>query len=345
MRSNAASAAPATNGPALYVETMRCAGGDARGRVASGRPRHPVVEIARRQGDEARVAGGAARRVDADDLGRRHAEVGAEGVVGRARGTELALVRQRELTRCPPARPRPAPWRSPRHRASRGRRPSWRTDTRAVCDSSRRRASSCSSQGRLSTSGSSIGLGTSGPLPPPRPRARKPVGRSRSSARWASRLATRARIGTACTESEEKPRSSMTAAIGSDDVHGQRLAVLRCDGGVHPAGQGDVLAARAALVRQLEDPLGARVDRMVHRMAKAGDPRAGRSLGAHPLRPGRGPTRAAPPASGRTRRRCRARPARRRGLPPRPLPAASRDRRRASSARRRCSASARARRC
>ena len=50
--------------------------------------------------------------------------------------------------------------------------------------------------------------------PPPRRPSRKPIGCSRSSARWASRPAVRARIGTALTAAAGKPRSSITAAIG-----------------------------------------------------------------------------------------------------------------------------------
>src|SRR3954447_16779124 len=45
---------------------------------------------------------------------------------------------------------------------------------------------------------------------------RKPIGRSCSSARCASRLAVRARIGIAFTDVGGKPRSSITAAIGID---------------------------------------------------------------------------------------------------------------------------------
>ena len=67
------------------------------GRVAAGRGGHPVVEIARRQRDVAGRSGGAARRVDPNDLGRRRAEMRADRIVGRARCPELVLVGQRQV--------------------------------------------------------------------------------------------------------------------------------------------------------------------------------------------------------------------------------------------------------
>src|SRR5439155_13640249 len=68
-------------------------GPDARGRVAARGAHDPVLEVLRGQRDVARPAGGAARRVDADDLRRLDAEVPAERRVGRA---QLALLGQRE---------------------------------------------------------------------------------------------------------------------------------------------------------------------------------------------------------------------------------------------------------
>src|SRR5262245_17099176 len=54
------------------------------------------------------------------------------------------------------------------------------------------------------------------------------------------------------------------------DVHRQRPAPDLGDGVAEPAGELGVHAADAVLVGELEDPLGARVDRRVHRVAEAG---------------------------------------------------------------------------
>jgi hypothetical protein len=72
-------------------------GDDAGGRIASGRARDPVVEVARRQRDVARIARRAARRVDPDDLGALDAEVRADRILARVRRPELVLVGQRQL--------------------------------------------------------------------------------------------------------------------------------------------------------------------------------------------------------------------------------------------------------
>ena len=76
-------------------------GDDARGRVAARRGRHPVVEIAGRKRDEAGRAGGTARRVDPDDLGRRRAQMRADGILRRARRPELTLVGEGQLRDVP----------------------------------------------------------------------------------------------------------------------------------------------------------------------------------------------------------------------------------------------------
>ena len=132
--------------------------GHAGGRVAAGRPGHPVVEVAGGQRDVAGRAGGAAGRVDPRDLGRRRAQVRADRIVRRGRGLDLGLLGQRQLRDL--RQPARVGWGldTRRGRACRGRTRSARTDRRAGCGTSRRRAASCSAQGRVSTSGWSIGL-------------------------------------------------------------------------------------------------------------------------------------------------------------------------------------------
>ena len=71
--------------PGVVRRDDALSGLDAGSRVAARRPRHPVVEVARRERDVARRAGRAARRVDADDLVRVRAEMRAERVVLRRR--------------------------------------------------------------------------------------------------------------------------------------------------------------------------------------------------------------------------------------------------------------------
>ena len=127
----------------------------------------------------------------------------------------------------------------------------------------------------------------------------KPIGSSRSSARWASSEAVRARIGIALTVRASKPRSSSTAAIG--------IETFMTSGRPHAVGdavadrprQRDVLAGDPALVGQRQDPLRPRVERLVHRVPEAGDLAArGADLRRH---------RARPPRPGRRRARARVR--------------------------------------
>ena len=127
-------------------------------------------------------------------------------------------------------------------------------------------------------------------------------------------------------------------------VERQRPAPGLGGGGAEVLRQPHVLAGHAALLGQLEDPLGPRVQRLVHRMPEP------RQLAARrPDLPGRGhgidPALArARRAASRTPRPCPGSPARSRGSPPPRHPAATRGRRPASSAPRRSSASSRARR-
>jgi hypothetical protein len=67
---------------------------DARRAVAACRARDPVVDVLGCQRDVARPAGRAARRVDANDLGRVDADVRADRIVACARVLQLALVGQ-----------------------------------------------------------------------------------------------------------------------------------------------------------------------------------------------------------------------------------------------------------
>ena len=194
---------------------------------------------------------------------------------------------------------------------------------------------------------SSVSITRARTRPPPRAAraSRKPSGCSCSSARCASRPAVRARIGTAFTAAAGKPRSSSTAAIGMETFIVSGLPHTSATASRKRARERDVRPAHAALVRELEDPLGARVERLVHRMAEARAP-CRRRRGSRATISRRLATRrhAPPRAAARTPRTCRGRPGRRRGSPPRPRPAAIPGRRRASSARRRWSASSRARR-
>ena len=85
----------------------------------------------------------------------------------------------------------------------------------------------------------------------------------------------RARSGTALTVDAGKPRSSITAAIGIETFIVSGLPQASRGGVAQRAGQRDVRPADAARVGELEDPLGARVERLVHGMAEAGQPAAG----------------------------------------------------------------------
>ncbi len=73
------------------------AGLDAGSGVASRRPDDPVLEVARRQRDIARAPSRAARRIDPHDLGRLRTELGADRVLRRAGRLDLVLVGEREL--------------------------------------------------------------------------------------------------------------------------------------------------------------------------------------------------------------------------------------------------------
>ena len=101
------------------------------------------------------------------------------------------------------------------------------------------------------------------------PAIRKPIGCSRSSARWASSDAVRARIGTDLTVATGKPRSSITAAIGIETfiVSGRPHASAAASRNARASAT--CSPADAALVGELEDPLRARVERLVDRMAEA----------------------------------------------------------------------------
>ena len=70
MRSNGAERGAGDERPGVVGRDDPLAGRDPRGRVAARRAGHPVVEVAGGERDVARRAGRAARRVDADDLGR-----------------------------------------------------------------------------------------------------------------------------------------------------------------------------------------------------------------------------------------------------------------------------------
>ncbi len=85
----------------------------------------------------------------------------------------------------------------------------------------------------------------------------------------------RARIGTALTAAEEKPRSSITAAIGIETLRVSGFPHASATASRKHARERDVGAARPALVGELEDPLGARVERPVDRVAEAGELAAG----------------------------------------------------------------------
>ena len=67
---------------------------------------------------------------------------------------------------------------------------------------------------------------------------------------------------------------------GHRDVQRQRLLPRSGDGVTQAPREQDVGPADSALVRELEDPLGPRVDRPVHRMPEPRHPAAGRVRGA-----------------------------------------------------------------
>ena len=82
--------------PGVVGRDDALAGANAGCGVAPRRAGDPVVEVAGRERDVARRPGRPARRVDADDLGRLRAEVGAERVLRRAARAELVLLGERE---------------------------------------------------------------------------------------------------------------------------------------------------------------------------------------------------------------------------------------------------------
>ena len=118
---------------------------------------------------------------------------------------------------------------------------------------------------------------------------RKPSGCCCSSARWPSRPAVRARIGTAFTDAAGKPRSSITAAIGIATFIVSGLPQASAAASRNARARATCGPADAALVGQLEDPLGAGVERAVDRVAEAGQLAAGGADLARDLaRDGRG---------------------------------------------------------
>ena len=309
MRSNAASAAPATNGPGVVGGDDPLAGGDAGRGVAARRARDPVVEVARGQRDVARRAGRAARRVDADDLvarprtGARRS--GSRRVDGRA---QLLLLGQRQRARSRRARRPRRPSRARRGRASRGRRPSARTGRRAA-RGRRRRRSRAAPPTAASRPRARASLPRSAPAvrrPPPRP---PPPSGSRSaprcsSARWASRPAVRARIGIAFTASRREAEVEHHGRDRHRDVHRQRPA---------PGLGGRVAEARARAPRAARS-------RRARRRARGCARRAGRAAGG---RDGRSPA-AGPPARGPRARAPGDAPPARRPRPPRRAASSSR---------------------
>ena len=336
---------------------MRWPGGDARGRVAARRAGHPVVEVARGERDVARRAGRAARRVDPDDLGpasRRDARRSGSRACTVAlsscfsvSGSSRDLREPARAAAATRARPRPA---------SRGRRPSARRGRRAGCGSTRRRARAAPPTGGVSTSGSSItcrlrGARTRSP-PRPAPPCRKPIGCSLLLGE------VREQAGGAREDRDRLDGVGREAEVEHHrrdrhrDVHRERLAPGLGDRVAEAAREQDVRPAHAAGVGELEDPLGARVDRPVNRMAEARQPcRRPRGSRAPPRRATAAGARAGDHPRLRLLEQPRARlggaeddRARSRGSPPRRRPAASRGRRRASSGPRRWSASSRARR-
>ena len=79
----------------------------------------------------------------------------------------------------------------------------------------------------------------------------------------------RARIGTALTVAAGKPRSSITAAIGIETFIVSGLPQASAAASRKRRASSTCGPLDAALVGQLEDPLGARVERPVDRVAEA----------------------------------------------------------------------------
>src|SRR3954470_7139856 len=172
------------------------AGLDARRRVAARGALDPVVEVRRRQRDVARRAGRAARRVDADDVLARRAQVRADRVLLGDRRADLGLLGERQardviqaarvLGRCD------AELAAVERRAL-----EQVGDLRAVGDVV---------DGALlgPRTGLDLGREDHGPrsysiASSAAPAMRKPIGCWCSSARWARRCGGRARIATALT--------------------------------------------------------------------------------------------------------------------------------------------------
>ena len=117
--------------------------------------------------------------------------------------------------------PTPRARRNRPHRASRDRTPSVRRGSRAGCGSCASSRAACSSHARVSISGSSISPGRARTRPPPRPAS--PSG-SRTDARAPRRGGEQRRRFSPgrhrLDHPRGKPRSSITAAIGSETFIG-----------------------------------------------------------------------------------------------------------------------------
>ena len=298
---------------------MRWPARDAGGRVAARRARRPSCRGRRRSAgcsSACRSCRSSSRSGRSRTrVAQRCAPIGFSGVQRRA---ELVLLGQRQLRDLGEPARRRRPTRIPPPRASRGRRPSARRGRRAARGSSRRRAASCSAHGRVSTSGASIsrrrrGARTRSP-PRPAPAIRKPSGCSLLLGQVGEQAGRaredRHRLHGGGREAEvEHHRGDRHR-----DVHRQRLAPglgRRRRGSARASS--DVRPAHAALVGELEDPLGARVERPVHRMAEARQPaRRRRGSRARHLAGDRRRARRPPPpspapprAAARTPRPCR----------------------------------------
>ena len=245
--------------------------------VAARRARDPVVEVARRQRDVARRAGRAAGRVDADDLVAARAQVRADRVLRRHRRPQLLLLGQRQA---------PMSSRPPR----RGGGDAGGAELLAV-------------EGRaLEQVGDLLAVGrvVDRALLLPRPRLdlgredhdssasrlrlvvdrllggaaiRNPIGCCCSSARWASRPAVRARIGTA-----------LTAAAGSRGRASRpRSASRRSSSAAGPRPRRRRRGARARARRAARSRRARRRARgCARRAGRAGGGPGGRSPGSLP---------------------------------------------------------------
>ena len=109
----------------------------------------------------------------------------------------------------------------------------------------------------------------------------------------------RARIGTPRISAAGTSTSRSVAAIAIETFIGSGLPQTRGDGGGQPRGDVDAAAGDAALARQRDHAFGARVDRLVQRMAEAGERLSRCAIGSRDRRRGRVVGRA--PASTRSR--------------------------------------------